>query len=232
MSLNLLVPLSEIVFVLCFFVLFDAKVSLVPLKLDGATWGPSRASFPDPRAPYIPEFVEAPGQAPTAVAPLLESLFKVKAVEHSREYIEAFFGKLLGVLPIPAKAERGPAKEKHEAIARIVAASKGQLNWALELPKASWKHVKEVTGSFEVRVGASGDSKCGFKFATKITLVDLVLVFGPTLIVLDVNDQMCSGTMSLLLKTSYASFEDFSSFVSTSGYGQNLSAPFFYGPVR
>jgi len=80
------------------------------------------------------------------------------------------------------------------AIARIVEASKGQLNWALELPKASWNHVKEVAGSFEVRLGVNGDNKCGFSFATEITLSDLALIFGTTnLTVLDVNNQQCSG---------------------------------------
>ena len=95
---------------LCFVV---AKVSLVPLRLDGATWGPQRASFPDPRASYIPELVEAPGQAAVAVAPLLEALFKVKAVEHSREYADAFFEKLLSLLSIRTKEieARGAAAE-------------------------------------------------------------------------------------------------------------------------
>ena len=95
---------------LCFVI---AKVSLVPLRLDGATWGPNRASFPDPSAPYIPKLMEAPGQAPVAVAPLLEALFKVKAVEHSREYADAFFEKLLGLLSIRAQEieARGAAAE-------------------------------------------------------------------------------------------------------------------------
>jgi hypothetical protein len=89
----------------------------VPLKLEGATWGPNRASFPDPRAAYIPEFVEAPGQAPIAVAPLLEALFKVKAVEHSREYADAFFEKLYGLLVIRSR----------EVEARLLAAEAEEL---------------------------------------------------------------------------------------------------------
>jgi hypothetical protein len=93
---------------LCFVV---AKVSLVPLRLDGATWGPQRASFPDPRASYIPELVEAPGQAAVAVAPLLEALFKVKAVEHSREYADAFFEKLLGLLSVRAQEIEGEVQQ-------------------------------------------------------------------------------------------------------------------------
>ena len=74
------------------------------------------------------------------------------------------------------------------------------MNWALE-PKAFWNHVKEVARSFEVRLGVE-DNKCGFSFATEIILADLVLVFGPNLTFLDVNNQMCSGKTSLLLKTS------------------------------
>jgi hypothetical protein len=75
-----------------------------------------------------------------------------------------------------------------------VEASKCQLNWALDLPMASWNCVKEVAGGgFEVRLGAEGDHKCGFSFATEITLADLVLVCGPTMTVLDVNNQKCSG---------------------------------------
>jgi len=59
---------------------------------------------------------------------------------------------------------------------------------------ASWNCVKEVAGGgFEVRLGAEGDHKCGFSFATEITLADLVLVCGPTMTVLDVNNQKCSG---------------------------------------
>ena len=89
----------------------------MPLKLEGATWGPNRASFPDPRAAYIPEFVEAPGQAPIAVAPLLEALFKVKAVEHSCEYADAFFEKLYGLLVIRSR----------EVEARLLAAEAEEL---------------------------------------------------------------------------------------------------------
>ena len=74
------------------------------------------------------------------------------------------------------------------------------MNWALE-PKAFWNHVKEVARSFEVRLGVE-DNKCGFSFATEIILADLVLVFGPNVTFLDVNNQMCSGKTSLLLKTS------------------------------
>jgi hypothetical protein len=75
-----------------------------------------------------------------------------------------------------------------------VEASKGQLNWALDLPMASWNCVKIVGGGgFEVRLGVEGDNKCGFSFATEITLADLVLVVGPTTTVLDVNSQKCSG---------------------------------------
>jgi hypothetical protein len=86
-------------------------VPLVPLKLEGATWGPTRAAFPDPTAPYVPAYVQPPPGPPgpaaaapprIAVAPLLEALFKHKAVEHSREYLDAFFEKLLQHLPAPA----------------------------------------------------------------------------------------------------------------------------------
>ena len=73
-------------------------------------------------------------------------------------------------------------------------ASNGQLNWALDLPMASWNCVNVVAGGgLEVRLGIKGDHKCGFSFATEITLADLVLVFGPTMAVLDVNSLKCSG---------------------------------------
>jgi hypothetical protein len=80
------------------------------------------------------------------------------------------------------------------SIERIVSASLGQLNWNVELPMSSWNNVKEVTDEFEVRLGTIGDKPCGFKFASKITLADLIAVFGPTLLALDVNGQeVCTG---------------------------------------
>jgi len=54
---------------------------------------------------------------------------------------------------------------------------------------ALWDCIKIVEGGFEVRLGVKGDHSCGFIFASKVTLADLVLVFGPTMIVLDVNNQ-------------------------------------------
>jgi len=187
-------------------------VSLVPLKLDGATWGPNRASFPDPSAPYVPEYVEpssgAPEQAPLAVAPLLEALFKAKAVEHSHDYADAFFEKLLRLLPVPdpraAAAVAGtPASlgargggafcdyARGAAIERVVEASKGRLNWTLDLPMPSWNHMKHVAdGSVELQLGTYN---C-FTFEAEIMLADFVLVFGLALAVLDMNGQnKCTG---------------------------------------
>jgi hypothetical protein len=84
---------------------------------------------------------------------------------------------------------------KHSAIARVVEASEDHLNWARDLPIASWNCVKKVhRGRLEVRLGLHGDNACGLNFAREFTLTDLVLVFGPSITVLDVNGQNeCTG---------------------------------------
>jgi hypothetical protein len=81
-----------------------------------------------------------------------------------------------------------------DAIARVVGASEGKLNWDSELPKASWNCVTEFSGGFEVRLGAQGNHSCGFAFVEEVTIADLMLVFGPTITLLDVNYQdKCTG---------------------------------------
>jgi hypothetical protein len=70
-----------------------ARVPCVPLRLDGAMW--EGRVFPDIAASYIPRTVEHADGRHIEVRPLLEHLFRSKAIEHSREYFEAFFGKLI-----------------------------------------------------------------------------------------------------------------------------------------
>ena len=71
----------------------EGNVPLVPLRYEGATWGPQRSNFPDLGADYIDDEVTVDGET-FAVRPVLQQLFKIKAVEHSREYFDGFFSKL------------------------------------------------------------------------------------------------------------------------------------------
>ena len=110
-------------------------VALLPLRLEGATWGERRSTFPDLDGPYVPRRVplrdhkdddhqgdakDDAGTAGTAAAaaaaggggggggggddffdprPALRELFKVKCVEHSREYFDVFIERLVSRLP-------------------------------------------------------------------------------------------------------------------------------------
>ena len=74
----------------------DNKTSVVPLRMEGSTWGGK--NFPDIGADYIPETMTADGTT-FEVRPALRELFKIKAIEHSREYFGAFIDRLVVGLP-------------------------------------------------------------------------------------------------------------------------------------
>jgi hypothetical protein len=70
-----------------------ANVPCVPLRLDGAMW--ENRKFPDVDASYIPTTIDDADGQPIDVKPLLNHLFKTKAIEHSRDYFDAFFELLM-----------------------------------------------------------------------------------------------------------------------------------------
>ena len=74
----------------------DNGTSVVPLRMEGSTWGGK--NFPDIGADYIPETMTADGIT-FEVRPALRELFKIKAIEHSREYFGAFIDRLVVGLP-------------------------------------------------------------------------------------------------------------------------------------
>ena len=85
--------------------------TLLPLRLEGSTWGEQRAAFPDPEAPYIPRRVAQQPDVPRDSSgsssesnyfdpqPSIRELLKIKAVEHSREYFDVFVQRLVSRLP-------------------------------------------------------------------------------------------------------------------------------------
>ena len=84
----------------------DFGTPLVPLRMEGATWGAGKAAFPDiTDATYIPEAVDVDG-ASFSVRPVLRELFRLKAVEHTREYFDAFVEKLVAHPPGGLRAAR------------------------------------------------------------------------------------------------------------------------------
>ena len=73
-------------------------IPIIPLRFEGSTWGPSKNNFPDIDADYIADEVTVEGET-FEVRPLLRELFKIKAVEHSREYFDGFISRFVGQLP-------------------------------------------------------------------------------------------------------------------------------------
>jgi len=87
--------------------------ALLPLRMEGATW--NGHSFPDvdDSTGYVPNEVEVAGSR-FQVRPLLRELFKTKAVEHSREYFDAFLSKLVKQLPAPHQVAAQQHKHKQK----------------------------------------------------------------------------------------------------------------------
>jgi hypothetical protein len=72
------------------------------------------------------------------------------------------------------------------------------LNWNLDVPMSSWKHVVVgPRGETSVFLGKIGDKKCGFEFASTMRLEYFVLIFGGKLGTLDVNYQNVTGNLHL-----------------------------------
>ena len=80
----------------------DAGLSLVPLILESSTWGEHKKNFPDIDADYIPKTVTADARTFDPV-PSLRKLFQIKAIQHSRDYFDAFVQKLVENLPALTK---------------------------------------------------------------------------------------------------------------------------------
>jgi hypothetical protein len=80
-----------------------------------------------------------------------------------------------------------------------VEAAGKNLNWKLDSPMSSWKHVVVgPSGEVSVFLGKIGDKKCGFEFVSTVRLEYFVLIFGDKLGTLDVNRQHVTGNLHLL----------------------------------